>query len=247
MADQTTAPLERVTQLLERSMTPADIAERLELVISSDHALYLERRRRVIHAAAAELERAARDAGLTAASEPYPRVAVMDALRDWIRDDVPGFVLDAGEPRLKADWRLEKIRRRDAGEPVRDRVGWRAWEDSIPNALSMLCREVLGYALAFVDWRAMAMAQLESDANGVTLEQLAQTLAAIRELETGDDADPTGTGIAAPFAAERLELSSEELAERVHYLAELGLAGSRFVGGTSGTLVHSTPAGELRL
>lgn len=227
------------------TISPADLAERLELVISNDHALHLERRRRVILAAAGERERArtAEDP----MRDPYPRVAVADALRDWIRDDMPGFVIDAAEPRLKMDWRTRRAQQLSAGVNVRDAVGWRAWEDSVPNGLAMLCREILGYALAFVDWHELAGALLAEDENGVPLEQLARTLAGIRELESSPETDPTGTGTAAPLVAERLGLETLELAEHVHYLAELGLAGSRFVGGTSGTLVHSLPAELERL
>jgi hypothetical protein len=231
-----TAELE---QLLARSITPAEVLEQVRMVLENDHAAYDELHRRVILAASGELERAARDAGMTAAAEPYPRVAVADALRDWIRDTAPGLVCDAAEPMLKGEWRRERERERAAGENVANRPEWRSWEDSIPNALSMLVRQIAGYALSIVDWRAFAIGQLESDLSGVTLEQLAHAHAAIRRAETGPDADPTGTGAPAYIVGQLLELEPEELADRVHRLSELGLAGDRFVGGTSQTLLHT--------
>jgi hypothetical protein len=222
-------------------ITSSELSEQLGLVISTTHSLYDEQRRIVIRAAAAEL-----------ADPPehgaYPVVRVADALRDWLRDDAMPMVVDAGTYHLRGEWRRDRDAAARAGVNVREHFAWRSWDDSIPDGLQLLAKQLLGYVLSSVDWRAEALEALGSNVNGVRVEHLAETLAAIMRAERGPHTDPTGTGSAEELV--RLELreltgteatlTSEELAERVHYLSELGLAGSRFVGGSSGTLVHSS-------
>jgi hypothetical protein len=229
-----TAELERQ---LERSLTPADLSRQLDMVIANDRAFSDERTRRVVLAIAGAEER-------EQSSEVHAgRVCeVADMLRDWLRDDMAPLVVDAGTARLKSDWRLERIHARAAG---RERERELTYDDSLPNGYQLLCLQLLGHSLSAVDWIQEAREQLASDRNGTTLEQLGLTLRAIRAAENGPGADPTGTGAAVLEVLDHLErisgeqLSSEDLAGRVHELSYLELASSRFVGGTSGSLIHS--------
>lgn len=208
------------------------LAEHVEMVLANDHALYLERQRRCIRAAAASLATSDTDRGSRAVT------AAADALRDWLRDELLPTVIDSATVSLTMQWQRARADAAAGGANVRhlDAVGWRSWGDSELHGAQLLAREIISTALDSVDWRAMADAVL-CDGEPLLLN-VAELLAELHELYPNEN-EPTGEVPAADLCT-RLAINSATLAERLAVLSRLGLASDRYVGGTSGTLLAPT-------
>lgn len=183
------------------------------------HALYLEERRLAVQAAAAGR-------------------AVDSALQDFYRDRM-AYVIDAGTPSLRMDWRKDRQAAETRGENLAHAVGFRAFDDSVSDGLQGLAREWLATAVDFLDWGTRSRELLAEEWDGGTLADAADVLRHLLALQDSDEADPVAGEVAADVLAARVGVDSATLAGRLEILRRLGLCGTRFVGGTSGTLVHA--------
>lgn len=197
----------------------AMLATDFSTAADNSHALYLEERRLAVQTAAAGL-------------------AVDSALQGFYRDRM-AYVIDAGTARLRMDWRGDRDKLRQDGENLENAVGYRAFEDSPHDALQSLAREWLATAVDFANWQSRSAELLAEEWDGGTLAEAAAVLRELRALQDSTDADPVAGEVAAPVLAERCQLETGDLAGRLEILRRLGLCGTRYVGGTSGTLIHA--------
>ena len=185
----------------------------------NSHALYLAERALAVKTAAAAK-------------------AVDSALQDFYRDRM-AYVIDAGTTALRMDWRKDRSAAMARGDNLANAVGFRAWDDSVSEGLQGLAREWLATAVDFLDWGARARELLAEEWDGGTLGEASDVLRELRALQDSPEADPVAGEVPAGALAARCGIDTPTLAGRLEILRRLGLCGTRYVGGTSGTLVHA--------
>lgn len=229
----------------------------LNLVTDNDWSASCARLRLVLDAGTDAFD--GRETSDDPGSVPAWQVAAADALRDWYRDHMIPLALDAAEERLRMEWRARMTNQRSfgarlPGDDPRDAGG--SWVDSLPNAAATMLRALATDALDGIPWAAWLddvgeLAPREGSDDGH--EWLFDAFRILPTLRTENPREPAGewcvydlaVALAGGDDENGIGPTNDELRRVSAALAGLeyhGIAASRYVGGTSGTLHHLRPA-----